>query len=145
MERGWKRRLWPGAALVAAATGALIYALIRAGDHGWLNTVSLVLCAAAVAAYAAFVAWQRRTSAPLMDLRLLGRQPVVAGLFVITVATALMVGAFFLGSFYLQNSPRSQDSGSGGRGTGAPAGAPERPGTAEQSAGPPGRCPVAWG
>ncbi|CAL9347162.1 MFS transporter [Streptomyces sp. enrichment culture] len=92
-----------GAALVAAATGALIYALIRAGDHGWLNTVSLVLCAAAVAAYAAFVVWQRRTSAPLMDLRLLGRQPVVAGLFVITVATALMVGVFFLGSFYLQN------------------------------------------
>ncbi len=38
-----------------------------------------------------------------MDLRLLTRRPVVAGTFVIAVTTALMVGAFFLGSFYLQN------------------------------------------
>lgn len=93
----------PGAALVAAATGALIYALIRAGDHGWLNALTLALFIFAAAAYAAFAAWQRRTAAPLMDLRLLGRRPVAAGIFVIGVATALMVGVFFLGSFYLQN------------------------------------------
>ncbi|MGC2997080.1 MFS transporter [Streptomyces sp. G35A] len=93
----------PGAALVAAATAAFIYALIRAGDHGWLNAVSLTLFAAAAAAYLTFAAWQRRTAAPLMDLRLLSRRPVVAGIFVIAVATALMVAVFFLGSFYLQN------------------------------------------
>lgn len=62
----------PGAALVAAATGALIYALIRAGDHGWLNNVTVALVAAAAAAYAVFALWQRRVVAPLMDLRLLG-------------------------------------------------------------------------
>ncbi|MFF9457423.1 MFS transporter [Streptomyces flaveolus] len=93
----------PGAALVAAATGALIYALIRAGDHGWLDALTLALFAASAAAYAAFTAWQRRAAAPLMDLRLLGRRPVLAGIFVIAVATALMVGVFFLGSFYLQH------------------------------------------
>ncbi|MFF9221788.1 MFS transporter [Streptomyces viridosporus] len=93
----------PGATLVAAATSALIYALIRAGDHGWLNAVSLALFAFAAVTYTAFAAWQRRASAPLMDLRLLGRRPVTAGIFVIAVATALMVGVFFLGSFYLQN------------------------------------------
>ncbi len=93
----------PGAALVAASTGALIYALIRAGDHGWLNTVTVALVLAAAVGYAAFALWQRRAAAPLMDLRLLGRRPVVAGIFVIAVTTALMVGAFFLGSFYLQN------------------------------------------
>ncbi|WP_217214954.1 MFS transporter [Streptomyces sp. AC550_RSS872] len=93
----------PGAALVAAATGALIYALIRAGDHGWLNIVTVALVAASAVGYAAFALWQRRAAAPLMDLRLLGRRPVVAGIFVIAVTTALMVGAFFLGSFYLQN------------------------------------------
>ncbi|CAM5583243.1 MFS transporter [Streptomyces microflavus] len=93
----------PGAVLVAAATGALIYALIRAGDHGWLDIVTVALVAAAAAAYAAFALWQRRAATPLMDLRLLGRRPVVAGTFVIAVTTALMVGAFFLGSFYLQN------------------------------------------
>ncbi|MFD7409355.1 MFS transporter [Streptomyces sp. NPDC059866] len=93
----------PGALLVAAATGALIYALIRAGDRGWLNIVTVALVAASAAAYAAFAIWQRRAAAPLMDLRLLGRRPVVAGTFVIAITTALMVGAFFLGSFYLQN------------------------------------------
>ncbi|GAP51839.1 MFS transporter [Streptomyces azureus] len=93
----------PGAALVAAATGALIYALIRAGDHGWFDAVTVVLVVVSAAAYAAFAAWQRRATAPLMDLRLLCRRPVVAGTFLITVTTALMVGAFFLGSFYLQN------------------------------------------
>lgn len=93
----------PGAALVAAATGALIYALIRAGDDGWLDIVTVALVVAAAAGYAVFALWQRRAAAPLMDLRLLGRRPVVAGTFVIAVTTALMVGAFFLGSFYLQN------------------------------------------
>jgi EmrB/QacA subfamily drug resistance transporter len=94
----------PGAALVTVATGALIHALIRAGDQGWLNAVTVALVLAAAVGYAAFALWQRRASAPLMDLRLLVRRPVVAGVFVIAVATALMVGVFFLGSFYLQNS-----------------------------------------
>ncbi|PAZ16360.1 MFS transporter [Streptomyces sp. SA15] len=93
----------PGAVLVAAATGALIYALIHAGDHGWLDLVTVALAFAAAVGYAAFALWQRRAAAPLMDLRLLTRRPVVAGTFVIAVTTALMVGAFFLGSFYLQN------------------------------------------
>jgi EmrB/QacA subfamily drug resistance transporter len=93
----------PGAVLVAAGTGAVIYALIRAGDQGWLNAVTLALFVAAVVAYAAFAAWQRRASAPLMDLRMLSRRPVVAGVFVIAVTTALMVAVFFLGSFYLQD------------------------------------------
>ncbi|AXK34411.1 MFS transporter [Streptomyces armeniacus] len=93
----------PGAALVAAATGSLIYALIRAGDHGWFDAVTVLLFATAAAAYTGFAAWQHRASVPLMDLRLLSRRPVVAGIFVIAVATALMVGVFFLGSFYFQN------------------------------------------
>ncbi|MEV7990615.1 MFS transporter [Streptomyces sp. NPDC086077] len=92
-----------GAVLVAAATGALIYSLIRAGDHGWLDLLTVALAASAAALYASFAVRQRRAAAPLMDLRLLGRRPVVAGTFVIAVTTALMVGAFFLGSFYLQN------------------------------------------
>ncbi|MFI6941830.1 MFS transporter [Streptomyces sp. NPDC050418] len=93
----------PGAVLVAAATGSFIYALIRAGDDGWFDGLTIGLGIAAVAGYLLFGLWQRRTAAPLMDLALLGRRSVVAGIFVIAVATALMVGVFFLGSFYLQN------------------------------------------
>jgi MFS family permease len=38
-----------------------------------------------------------------MDLGLLFRRPVATGTLVILVATALMVGVFFLGSFFLQH------------------------------------------
>ncbi|MFY1598527.1 MFS transporter [Micromonospora sp. WMMD737] len=93
----------PGAVLVTAATGSLIYALIRAGDVGWADPTILALLVAAVLLYAAFVVWQRRAASPLMDVRLLFRRPVATGALLILVATALMITVFFLGTFYLQN------------------------------------------
>ncbi|WP_233159645.1 MFS transporter [Pseudonocardia sp. MH-G8] len=93
-----------GALLVTASSGALIYALVRAGDQGWLTaaTGSLVLLAAG--GYLAFVLWQRRTRSPLMDVALLARRPVATGTFLILVATALMIAVFFLGTFYFQQA-----------------------------------------
>ena len=93
----------PGAVLVTAATGAAIYALINAGDRGWLTVATLGTLAGAVVLYAAFVLLQRAVRSPLMDLRVVTRRPVVAGTFLILVATALMIASFFLGSFYLQH------------------------------------------
>jgi EmrB/QacA subfamily drug resistance transporter len=93
----------PGALLVTAATAAAIYALINAGDRGWLTGATLGLLGVAVLLYATFAAWQRITKAPLMDLRILARRSVAAGTFMILVATALMIAVFFLGSFYLQH------------------------------------------
>lgn len=91
-----------GALLVTAATGTAIYAMIDAGETGWLAPGTLTLFAAALLGYLLF-GWRQRTAAsPLMDLTLLRRRPVAAGVFVIGIATALMVAVFFLGSFYLQ-------------------------------------------
>ncbi|WP_338100868.1 MFS transporter [Ruania albidiflava] len=45
---------------------------------------------------------QRRAATPLVSMELLARQPVVVGIFLIFMATALMVAVFFLGSFYFQ-------------------------------------------
>jgi EmrB/QacA subfamily drug resistance transporter len=92
-----------GALLVTAATGALIYALIRAGDHGWLTAATGLLVGAAGLLYAAFVVWQRTTASPLMDVRTLVRRPVATGIVLIVVATALMIMVFFLGTFYFQD------------------------------------------
>jgi EmrB/QacA subfamily drug resistance transporter len=92
-----------GAALVTAATGTLIYALIQAGDRGWTSAATGVLAAAAVGLYLAFVARVRRAAHPLMNLNLLGRRPVVVGTLLVLVATALMITVFFLGSFFFQN------------------------------------------
>jgi hypothetical protein len=92
-----------GALLVTAATGSAIYALIGAGDEGWGSARTLGFLGLAAALYLLFGLWQRTTSAPLMDLGLLFRRPVATGTLVILVATALMVGVFFLGSFFLQH------------------------------------------
>ncbi|CCH76872.1 Major facilitator superfamily MFS_1 [Nostocoides japonicum T1-X7] len=91
-----------GALLVTAATGTAIYALVGAGESGWFEARTLGLFAGSVALYVLFVLRQRASASPLMDLGLLFRRPVFAGLFVIGIATALMVAVFFLGSFYLQ-------------------------------------------
>lgn len=94
---------FPGAILVTAATGTAIWALINAGDRGWLSVATLGTLAAAVVLYAAFAGLQRVVRSPLMDLRILTRRPVAVGTFLILVATALMIAIFFLGSFYLQH------------------------------------------
>jgi EmrB/QacA subfamily drug resistance transporter len=93
----------PGAALVTAATGTLIYALIQAGDRGWTSAATGVLTATAVGLYLAFVVRVRRAAHPLMDLGLLVRRPVAVGTLLVLVATGLMITVFFLGSFSFQN------------------------------------------
>ena len=92
-----------GAALVTAATGTVIYALIGAGERGWTDPTTLLLLAGGALLYLLF-GWRQRTAkSPLMDLGLLVRRPVAAGTFLIVAATALMVAGFFLGTFYLQH------------------------------------------
>lgn len=92
----------PGAALVTAATATLIYALIRAGDHGWATWSTAALLLVSAVLYGAFVARQHLAASPLMQVRLLTRRPVATGTLLILVATALMIMMFFLGTFALQ-------------------------------------------
>ncbi|MFI0369065.1 MFS transporter [Actinomadura sp. 1N219] len=93
-----------GALLVTASSGSLIYAFIRAGDHGWLTAASGALVLLAAAGYVAFVIRQRTARSPMMDLALLVRRPVATGTFLILMATALMIAVFFLGTFYFQHA-----------------------------------------
>ncbi|MEU2116502.1 MFS transporter [Streptomyces sp. NPDC016459] len=93
----------PGALLVTAATGALVYGLVRAGGSGWTSAASLTPLFGAFALYGVFAAVERRSRTPLMDLRMLTRRPVVAGSFLMLVATALLISFFFLGSMRLQH------------------------------------------
>lgn len=77
-----------GALLVTAATGTAIYAMIDAGETGWLEPRTLTLFATAAVGYLLFALRQRTAASPLMDLGLLFRRPVFAGVFVIGIATA---------------------------------------------------------
>ncbi|MFF2847777.1 DHA2 family efflux MFS transporter permease subunit [Streptomyces sp. NPDC058001] len=93
----------PGALLVTGGTGALIYGLVQAGDTGWASRFALLPLIGAAVLYGAFAAVERAGRAPLMDLRMFTRRPVVAGAFLMLIATALLLSAFFLGSVYLQH------------------------------------------
>jgi EmrB/QacA subfamily drug resistance transporter len=93
-----------GALLVTASSASLIYGLIAAGDRGWLSLSTGLSILVAAIGYLIFTLWQRAAKSPLMDVRLLGRRPVATGAFVIVIATALTIIAFFLGTFYFQRS-----------------------------------------
>ncbi|WP_427885612.1 MFS transporter [Kribbella sp. GL6] len=93
----------PGALLVTAGTGTAIYALINAGDRGWLSVATLGTLAGALVLYGVFAWVQRTVRSPLMDLRILARRSVASGTLMLLIATALMISMFFLGSFYLQH------------------------------------------
>ncbi|SEO53959.1 DHA2 family efflux MFS transporter permease subunit [Actinacidiphila rubida] len=103
----------PGAVLVTGGTAALIKGLVAAGDGGWASAGALVPLGLAVVLYAAFALTERASRAPLIDVRLLTRRPVVAGAFLILVATGLLIAAFFLSSVHLQ-----RDRGYSALGTG---------------------------
>lgn len=94
----------PGAVLVTAGTAALIHGLVKAGDTGWGDPVALLPLCAALVLYAGFAAVERASRAPLMDLRMFTRRPVLAGAFLMLTATALLIAYFFLGSVYLQHA-----------------------------------------
>ncbi|GAA2985815.1 MFS transporter [Streptosporangium longisporum] len=93
-----------GALLATASSVALIYAITRAGDHGWLTATTGLLLLAAAAGYLAFVVRQRTAASPMMDVTMLTRRPVATGTFLIVMATALMIAVFFLGTFYFQRA-----------------------------------------
>ena len=94
----------PGAVLATAGTGAAIYGLVNVGSHGWSATSTWLPLVAAVVLWSAFAAAERSTPQPLMAIGLLRRRPVAAAAFLMLVATGLMVGGFFLGSFALQRA-----------------------------------------
>jgi EmrB/QacA subfamily drug resistance transporter len=92
----------PGAALVTAGTGSAIYGLVNAGSYGWATTSTVVALAMAVMLWTGFALVERTAAQPLLAVGLFRRRPVAGGAFLMVVATGLLVGGFFLGSFALQ-------------------------------------------
>ncbi len=92
----------PGALLVTLATGSVVYALVSAGDHGWLGMPTLFGLLGGAVGYVLFALRQRTANTPLIPPGMLRRGPLARGLGLIFVATALMISIFFLGSFTMQ-------------------------------------------
>jgi EmrB/QacA subfamily drug resistance transporter len=102
-KRGEGRLDVPGAVVFTVAAAALTYALIRGGEHGWTDGLTIGTFVLAAVAAAGFVVAELVSPHPMLDLSLL-RRPTFSGLLggaVLFQAGAF--GGFVYISLWLQN------------------------------------------
>jgi EmrB/QacA subfamily drug resistance transporter len=92
----------PGAALSGTALLTLLLALTQGESLGWTSPVILALLATAAVAMALFLWVERRTSQPLIDLRLFAIRAFSAGNASVVIAFAGLFTATFLLPFLLE-------------------------------------------
>jgi EmrB/QacA subfamily drug resistance transporter len=92
----------PGFALSTAAMALLIYTIIEAPVHGWNSARSLGGFALVAVLGAAFIAWERRTSEPMLDISLFRIPRFTAASGSVTVAFFSLFGFIFLMTQYFQ-------------------------------------------
>jgi EmrB/QacA subfamily drug resistance transporter len=92
----------PGAALSTAGFSVLVYAVIEAPDDGWGSAPILGALALAAALLAAFVAWERHSAHPMLDLALFRRPRFTVGTLAVSVAFFSLLGGIFALTQYLQ-------------------------------------------
>jgi EmrB/QacA subfamily drug resistance transporter len=84
-----------GVLLSAAGLVAVTYGIIEAGSRGWTDARSLGILAGGLVALAAFVVWQRRARAPLVDLALFRSRGFTWGAILSTLASFGFFGLLF--------------------------------------------------
>jgi hypothetical protein len=91
-----------GFALSTAAMALLIYTIIEAPNHGWGSARTLLGFALTGLVLATFVAWERRSKAPMLDLTLFRNPRFTAASASVTVAFFALSGFIFLVTQYFQ-------------------------------------------
>ncbi len=91
-----------GTVLSLLAVGGVTYAIIEAPQVGWLHAQTLGLAAGAAVLLLAFIRWERRCAAPMIELALFHRRTFVAGSFGIATAFFGLFGFVFLVTQYFQ-------------------------------------------
>jgi EmrB/QacA subfamily drug resistance transporter len=91
-----------GAVSITAGMMLLVYAITRAGEHGWGSALTVGLLGAAAALIAAFVAIEARSPAPLLPLRIFRSRTISAANAASATVGAAAFGQFFLLALYLQ-------------------------------------------
>src|SRR2546427_1806296 len=92
----------PGLVLSSAAMALLIYTIIEAPGHGWSSARTLVGFALAAAVFGIFIARERTTAAPMVDLSLFRNLRFTAASGSVTVAFFAIAGFSFLITQYFQ-------------------------------------------
>jgi EmrB/QacA subfamily drug resistance transporter len=92
--------------LLLATGGALgiVWALIRANSLGWSSPEIVVALATGALLGTAFVAWELRTSNPMMPIRLFGERSFAAGNAAAFAVFAMLLALVFFMAQFLQNA-----------------------------------------
>ena len=91
-----------GFALSTAMVGLLVYTIIEAPNHGWGSARTLSSLALTAVLAAAFVAWERRTEQPMLDLSLFGNPRFTAASASVAISFFALSGFIFLITQYFQ-------------------------------------------
>jgi EmrB/QacA subfamily drug resistance transporter len=92
----------PGAASITAGLMVLVYAITRAGQHGWSNGVTVGLLVSSAGLIAAFAGVEARSAAPLLPLRIFRLRTLSAANVITLVNGATVTAMFFLLTLYMQ-------------------------------------------
>lgn len=92
-----------GGLLLTIGTGALLFGIIEAPEHGWGSLEVVCSLALAVLVLAAFVLYELHASHPMLDPRLFELPGVRAGALGIVALFFALFGLFFINAQYLQN------------------------------------------
>ncbi|SDM72371.1 drug resistance transporter, EmrB/QacA subfamily [Streptomyces sp. cf386] len=93
----------PGLALSVLGLGGVVYGIIELGNgRTWYGAHVLLPLVLGGALLAVFVAGQRRSPAPSLDLRLFRQPGFTAGSVVLLIAFMALAGHLFYAAFYLQ-------------------------------------------
>jgi predicted MFS family arabinose efflux permease len=102
-----------GVALSAGSLALLTYGVIGVGDRGWGDSAALAEILGGVLGLAAFVLWEQRVAAPLVDLRLFRSSDFTWGASLSSIVSFAMFGVLFAVPLYFQVVRGENAQGSG--------------------------------
>jgi DHA2 family multidrug resistance protein-like MFS transporter len=91
-----------GAGLSIAGLTAVVWGLIEASDRGWTDPLILGAFAGGAAVLGAFLAWERRTAHPMLDVEIFRNLRFSAASVSVTLVFFALMGTSFLLTTYLQ-------------------------------------------
>ncbi len=91
-----------GTVLSIAAIVTLVWAVIEGPVHGWASPTSIAAFALAAALLAGFIAWERHTDHPMLDVSVFTNMRFTAGSISVTFAFFALMGFVFLVTQYFQ-------------------------------------------
>jgi EmrB/QacA subfamily drug resistance transporter len=91
-----------GVALVSAGLFGIVFGLVRGNSHGWTSTSVLASFLVGAAALAGFVAWELRSSHPMLNIRLFRHRGFTAVNVTAMLFSFGMFGSIFFLTQFLQ-------------------------------------------